>query len=127
MCALWLPGWLGIETRWGVAGLTASAGVAGWVEFALLRRTLNARIGRTGLPAALVTKLWCSAALAAALAWAAKVGLRLSSPFLGSICVLALYGIGYIALAWALRIEECRGFVGQALKRLGLRQVNPTE
>jgi putative peptidoglycan lipid II flippase len=120
VCALWLPGWLGIETRWGVAGLTASAGVAGWVEFALLRRSLNARIGRTGLPATLVAKLWGSAALAAGLAWAAKAGLRLSSPFLGSICVLAVYGLGYIALAWALRIEECRGLVRRALQRMGL-------
>jgi putative peptidoglycan lipid II flippase len=127
VCALWLPGWLGIEIRWGVAGLTASAGVAGWVEFALLRRTLNVRIGRTGLPAALVAKLWGAAALAAALAWAAKTGLRLFSPFLGSICVLAVYGLGYIALAWVLRIEECRGFVGQALRRMGPRHVNFTE
>ena len=35
----------------GVAGLTASAGIAGWIEMLLLRRTLNARIGRTSLPA----------------------------------------------------------------------------
>jgi putative peptidoglycan lipid II flippase len=103
--------------------LTASAGVAGWVEFALLRRALNARIGRTGLPATLVAKLWGSAALAAGLAWVAKAGLRLSSPFLGSICVLAVYGIGYIALAWVFRIEECRGLVQQVLARTGLRTV----
>ena len=38
---------------WGAAGLTASAGIAGWVEMLVLRRTLNARIGRTGLPARL--------------------------------------------------------------------------
>jgi putative peptidoglycan lipid II flippase len=123
VCAIWAPRWLGIETRWGVAGLTASAGVAGWVEFALLRRALNARIGRTGLPATLVAKLWGSAALAAGLAWVAKAGLRLSSPFLGSICVLAVYGIGYIALAWVFRIEECRGLVQQVLARTGLRTV----
>jgi putative peptidoglycan lipid II flippase len=124
VCALWLPGWLGIETRWGVAGLTAAAGVAGWVEFALLRRSLNARIGRTGLPATLVAKLWTSAALAAALAWAAKAGLRLSSPFLGSMCVLAVYGLGYIALAWALRIEECRRLIQHALARMRLPQTH---
>jgi putative peptidoglycan lipid II flippase len=122
VCAIWLPGWLGIEAHWGVAGLTASAGVAGWVEFALLRRALNARIGRTGLPATLVAKLWGSAALAAGLAWAAKTGLRLSSPFKGSICVLAVYGLGYMALAWVFRIEECRGLVQQALSKSGLRR-----
>ena len=36
--------------HWGAAGLTASAGIAGWVEFSLLRSRLNRRIGRTGLP-----------------------------------------------------------------------------
>ena len=119
VCAIWLPRWLGIEMRWGVAGLTASAGVAGWVEFALLRRSLNARIGHTGLPATLVAKLWGAAALAAGLAWAVRYELR--SPFLGSLCVLAVYGAGYIALSWVFRIEECRGLIGEALKRMGLR------
>ena len=42
-----------VDPRWGVRGLTASAGIAGWVEFALLRRTLNRRIGVTGLHAGL--------------------------------------------------------------------------
>ncbi|MDR3719197.1 MAG: murein biosynthesis integral membrane protein MurJ [Bryobacteraceae bacterium] len=122
VCAIWLPRWMGIEQRWGVAGLTASAGVAGWVEFALLRRALNARIGRTGLPATLVAKLWSAAGLAAALAWAVKAGLRLSSPFAGSLCVLAVYGAGYIAAAWVLRVEECEGLVRQALARSGRRR-----
>ena len=43
--ALPLPRALGVEARWGAAGLTASAGIAGWIEFLLLRRALNARIG----------------------------------------------------------------------------------
>ena len=51
--AFWLPGPLGIAPRWGAAGLTASAGMAGWVEMLMLRRTMNARIGRTGLPVVL--------------------------------------------------------------------------
>jgi len=119
VCAIWAPRWLGIETRWGVAGLTASAGVAGWVEFALLRRALNTRIGRTGLPATLVAKLWSAAGLAAGLAWVVKLGLRLTSPFLGSICVLAVYGIVYLAAAWVLKVEECEGLVRQAVARSG--------
>ena len=122
VCAIWLPRWLGIETRWGVAGLTASAGVAGWVEFALLRRALNARIGRTGLPVTLVAKLWGAAALASGAAWSVKAGLGLSSPLLGSSCVLAVYGLGYIALAWVFRIEECQGLVRQAIEKTGLRR-----
>ncbi|HSP64106.1 MAG TPA: hypothetical protein VLQ90_14050, partial [Pyrinomonadaceae bacterium] len=61
LCAIPRPQALGIDPKWGAAGLTASAGVAGWIEFALLRRTLNRRIGRTGLSLAYVTKLWIAA------------------------------------------------------------------
>src|SRR3989440_3700365 len=64
--AIPLPPLLGIDPKWGVAGLTVSAGIAGWIEFALLRRTLNRRIGRTGLPSVYVSKLWVAGAGGAA-------------------------------------------------------------
>jgi putative peptidoglycan lipid II flippase len=38
LCAIPLPHALGVDSRWGVAGLTLSAGIASWVEFTLLRR-----------------------------------------------------------------------------------------
>ena len=38
LCAIPLPRWLGVPALWGAAGLTASAGVAGWIEMLLLRR-----------------------------------------------------------------------------------------
>src|SRR5919109_112629 len=37
LCAIPLPSALGIDPRWGVAGLTAASSLAGWVELALLR------------------------------------------------------------------------------------------
>ena len=46
-CALYLPATLHISRSWGVAGLTASAGMAAWVEFSLLRYALNRRIGQS--------------------------------------------------------------------------------
>src|SRR5205823_4858102 len=67
--AIPLPRLLGLGPAWGAAGLTASAGLAGWAEMLLLRSTLNARIGRTGLPASYVGKLWSSAIAGAAIAW----------------------------------------------------------
>ena len=36
-CAIPLPPALGLEARWGVAGLTLASGLAGWVELTLLR------------------------------------------------------------------------------------------
>lgn len=107
LCALPLPRWLGIDAHWGAAGLTASAGVAGWVEFTLLRRTLNARIGTTGIPPTLIAKLWGSAAVGAAAAWAIKVAIVGSGPVVSAILVLVPYGLIYFAVTYILRVEEC--------------------
>ena len=45
-----LPRAAGIDPRMGVAGLTLAAGISAWVEFGLLRRSMNRRIGKTGVP-----------------------------------------------------------------------------
>jgi putative peptidoglycan lipid II flippase len=108
LCAIPLPRWFGVDARWGMAGLTASAGVAGWVEFALLRRTLNRRIGRTGLPVSLTAKLWISAVLAASAGWAVKLAIGRHGPILIAAAVLSAYGIVYFAATYLLRVEECR-------------------
>jgi putative peptidoglycan lipid II flippase len=117
LCAIPLPHWIGIDPKWGVAGLTASAGAAGWVEFSLLRRTLNARIGRTGLPGSLVARLWLAAAVAAAAGWGVKLALGAHHPLVFGLAVIATYGVIYLAAAWLLRVEECASLV----RRLGRR------
>ena len=40
-----VPRAMGIDPKWGVVGLTATAGVAAWIEFLLLRRGMSRRIG----------------------------------------------------------------------------------
>ena len=59
-----LPAMLGLPAWTGAAGLTASAGIAGWVEFYLLRRAIGLRIGRTGMPRGQLAKLWGSGIVA---------------------------------------------------------------
>jgi putative peptidoglycan lipid II flippase len=108
VCALPLPGWLGIDQRWGVAGLTASAGVAGWVEFSLLRRTLNQRIGRTGLPLSYLTRLWGSAGSAAIAAWVVKLALIDRAPLVMGLFSLSMYGAAFFAVAASLGVPEAR-------------------
>jgi putative peptidoglycan lipid II flippase len=108
MCAVPLPHWLAIEPRWGVAGLTASAGVSGWVEFALLRRALNRRIGVTGLPVALVLKLWTSAVLASAAGWFVKLAISQQYPLIQAPLVLGSDGLLYFAGTYLMRVEECK-------------------
>ena len=51
ICAIMLPPVSRLDPKWGVAGLTASAGIAGWIEYLLLRRSMNSRIGPTGVRA----------------------------------------------------------------------------
>jgi putative peptidoglycan lipid II flippase len=113
LAALRLPGLVGIDLRWGVAGLTASAGVAGWVEFALLRRTLNRRIGSTGLAAGFVARLWLSAAVAAAVAWMVKLAVGVHHPIIVGVAVLAPYGAVYFATAWLLGVPQVGGLLGR--------------
>jgi len=112
--AIPLPRWLGIDIAWGAAGLTASAGIAGWVEMLLLRASLNRRIGPTGLPAAFVAKLWSASAVAAAAGWGVKWALPPLHPVYFAVGVLGTYGVVFLAGTLAVGIPEA----SLALRRL---------
>jgi putative peptidoglycan lipid II flippase len=118
LCAILLPPMLGIEPRWGVAGLTISAGVSSWVEFTLLRRTLNRRIGTSGLSAEYLAKLWAAALAGAAVGWTIHHFLHLS-PILLAVLALGAYGTTYFAATFALGIAEARSLFGRAMGSLG--------
>jgi putative peptidoglycan lipid II flippase len=120
LCAIPLPRALGVPALWGAAGLTASAGLAGWVEMLLLRRALDRRVGRTGLPTKYVAKLWTAAALGAAAAWAVKIAVPAMHPALVAVVVLGPYGLVFFATTFVLGVPETAG----ALSYLrGRRQV----
>lgn len=116
--ALPLPRLLGIDPHWGAAGLTASAGVAGWVEFSLLRTRLNARIGATGVSSRFVGSLWLCAAIAAAAGWGVRTLVAGRNHLLGGLLVLATYGLVYLAGSLVAGVPEAR----TALARVGLRR-----
>jgi len=120
--ALPLPVTLGINPKWGVAGLTASAGIAGWIEFALLRRTLNRRIGKTGLAASYVVKLWLAALVAAGIGWGLKMLVGNLHPIPLAAVVLGGYGVSYFAITSALRISAARVVVGRLLRLARLKK-----
>jgi putative peptidoglycan lipid II flippase len=122
LCAIPLPPLLGIEARWGVAGLTASAGLAGWVEFILLRRSLNRRIGTTGLPVSFMAKLWLGAAVGAGGAWAIKLLLGARHPAIIAALVLIPYGLVYFGVTSAMRLPEAQTVVGRFTRLLKRRR-----
>jgi putative peptidoglycan lipid II flippase len=121
--ALKAPGWIHIDSSWGVAGLTSSAGLAAWLEFTLLRKNLNRRIGPTGLRASYVLQLWTAAIVAAAVAWGIKLSVSTvtTRPFFAGILILIPYGIVYFALTTAFRIPEALNVV-RRLKTVSRQQ-----
>jgi len=120
LCAIPLPRWLGIDPVWGAAGLTASAGVAGWVEMLMLRSTLATRIGPTRVPASHLAKLWAAAIAAAAVGWAVKLTFFPPDPLLDALVVLGPFGIAYFGITSALGIPES----ARVLSRVRLRSTN---
>jgi putative peptidoglycan lipid II flippase len=116
--ALPLPPILGIDRRWGVAGLTLSAGIAGWIEFMLLRRALHGRIGVVPYSASRVLKLWGAAIVAAAIGYGLKLFLPFHRPVLVGLCVLAPYGLLYLLFTEWLGVSTVRGAL-RSLKRRG--------
>ncbi len=132
--ALVLPQMLGVDRKLGVAGLTASAGLAGWVEFYLLRREMDARIGRTRLIPARMGRLWGTAILGAMIPWAYKLVMDRGAPILSvhetvvgskvmALGLLAAYGLTYLAITAALGIPEAKNVIdrGRRLLRLPFR------
>jgi putative peptidoglycan lipid II flippase len=114
--AIPLPRALGLAPMWGAAGLTASAGIAGWVEMLLLRNRLNRRIGDTGLDAPFVAQLWGSAAAGAVLGWTLKLALGPREPVVVAAIVLGAYGLIYIGVTVALGVPEAGSLIAR-LKR----------
>jgi len=106
--AIPLPPELGIEARWGVAGLTISAGIASWLEFVFLRRTLNRKIGHSGAPPSYLLSLWAAALLAAGAGLGIHHFLPVRSPILHAIFVLAPYGVLYFVFTMAFGLTEAR-------------------
>lgn len=110
------PPLLGVDARWGVAGLTLASGVGGWVELAALRRTLAQRVGRSAPVAPLVATLWACALLAGGLAWGVKllVGVEHLAPIPLAVLVLGTFAAAYGAATLALGVPEARALVRRA-------------
>jgi len=107
LCSKPLPAMLGIDPKWAVAGLTASAGVSGWVEFILLRRALAERIGTDPTDFGYLARLWTSALTAAGIAWAIKIwsdGIWHPIPL--ALATLIPFGVFYLLVASPAQLRQ---------------------
>jgi putative peptidoglycan lipid II flippase len=119
VCAFPLPRWLGIDAKWGVAGLTLSAGIAGWVEFSLLRSSLARKIGPAPLSVSFSLKLWTISFMAAFLGYALKATLGVRHPLPLAVVVIVLYCAVYFSGTAALGVPEVHSILKTARRRLG--------
>ncbi|MEO7963093.1 MAG: murein biosynthesis integral membrane protein MurJ [Gemmatimonadaceae bacterium] len=111
--SLWLPAFLGIDPKWGVAGLTSSAGIAAWIEFHLLRRAVGTRIGMVKISFASLVTLWGCALVGAAAGWGVRLLLHTSPWLVGGGAALATYGVVYGATAVAVGVPEARSLMAR--------------
>ncbi|HET6440473.1 MAG TPA: murein biosynthesis integral membrane protein MurJ [Anaeromyxobacter sp.] len=118
--AVRMPGTLGVPQEIGLVGITATTGLAAWVEYVLLRRALGRRIGPSGVPGRTLARLWGAAVAGAVAALLVKELLTLwrgqmpgvaeqwgggflpppaLHPVLAAVPILAVYGLVYLCLA----------------------------
>ena len=112
-----VPRLLGLPVWTGAAGLTASAGIAGWVEFYLLRRAITQRIGPTVLPRGVQLRLWAAALLAAAAGWGVMTLLAHTGATLRGGFALIVFAIVYGFVTLALGVPEARAIAARVLRR----------
>jgi putative peptidoglycan lipid II flippase len=112
--------WAGIPAPMGLVGLTIASGIAAWIEFTLLRASMNRKIGRTGLHAPDVAKLWGMAITSAAVAFAVKLGTRGLSPLVSGAIVLSVFGIVYFGATAASGVAESKKLFQLVRNRLNL-------
>lgn len=109
LLGLILPPRLGLDPRLGAAGLTVAGGIAGWVEFGLLRGELARRIGPARFGVRYLVLLWSATAGAMATGWLViGAGALVLGPLVGGVLVLAAAGLAYLGLAWILGVPEAR-------------------
>ena len=121
LAALPLPRLLGIEPRWGVAGLTISAGIASWVEFTLLQRGIRRRIGQVGVPPVFLAQVWLAALIAAAAARGVLIAIGHRGPIILAVIVLSVYGILFFGVSTLLELPEGQAMLGILRRRAGIK------
>ncbi|HEY2119048.1 MAG TPA: murein biosynthesis integral membrane protein MurJ [Candidatus Acidoferrum sp.] len=121
LSALPLPRLLGIEPRWGVAGLTISAGIASWVEFTLLQRGLRSRLGQVGVQLKFLAQVWIASVLGALLGRGFFIAIGHRKPIPAAILVLGTYAIVFFGLAMAMKLPEAQSMLGILRRRVGVK------
>lgn len=117
IAGLYLPEFLGLQRQWGAAGLTASAGLAGWFEFYFLRKALCQLIGELKFPKYYLIKIWASALIAGSFIFYFKTYLQ-NHIYINLTVLLFLFGIIYLPLTLYFKIESAELFYQKIIRKI---------
>ncbi len=101
----------------GPLGLAAGAAVGAWVEWALLKRVLGARLGRVGAGFGPLARMYMAAIAAGAVGYFTSRLLASLQPLLAALVVASVFGAVYFAVALALGLEQARALAAGLLRR----------
>jgi putative peptidoglycan lipid II flippase len=120
-----LPDVRGGTVSLGAIALTATAGIAGWIEYFLLRRGLQRRLGRFASATGFEVKLWTAAIVAGLIGIVGDrfairaIATRLPlTHVVEAIAVAGIFGVVYFVAAIAMGVPEARATLG----RVGVRR-----
>ncbi len=142
-CATRLRPLVGGPVEVGALGIAVTSGLAGWLEFGLLKRALARRIGDVGLAWSRLLRLWGASLFAGAVGLGGKVALvklcgaaplesdewfggllpmPALSPVVTAVAVLGATGIAYLLATRFLGIEQASALVDRLARKLDRRR-----
>ena len=102
----------------GPVGLALGGAVGAWLEWALLRRRLERRIGEVGTGGIQLARMFGAALAAAAVGHGVRIAVAGLHPVPMAALVVGAFGVVYFAVARALGLTEARVFVDSILRRV---------
>ncbi len=115
-----LRAWLNLSPEHCAALLGMGSGVAGYLEFFLIKRSLAVKIGNLKNPDSKLLPIWSIAIFSAGMTYFIKKIIPFG-PIPKGICTLSLFGSLYLILTYRFQIEESRVFVQSILRRVHRR------
>lgn len=110
---------LGYSPTWGAFGLTASAGLAAWIEFELLRRWLTRQIGPVPVPVRLGLGTLAASVAAGGAGYAAGelASAAGAATWLAAVAAIAAFGAVYLGLMTLAGVPEAGAFTRRLRRR----------
>lgn len=116
--ALLVPQALGIDERWGAAGLTLAGSIGSWVEYVLLRSTIRRRVGAVGIQPSRLAVLFGAAGLAAGAGYLASWAFPGMGRFIAALAVFGVFGLVYLGVTHAAGVTEAGTLIRRIVRRV---------